>query len=124
MNALDCIACGRKLSQVSTDAGENQPYCGTAFRTHGHYGSTAFDPMDGHYLVINVCDLCLVTHTDRVWTGRDGRPTMEEGVVTGWEKVNWKAVPWHPDAKSFEHVIERAREEFSLVEEDDPDEVS
>lgn len=38
----------------------NHPYKATAFITRGHYGSTFFDPMDGSYIEINVCDECLV----------------------------------------------------------------
>lgn len=57
--ALSCIACGRELRNVDDMVTENQPYNGTAFQSHGHYG-------DGHYLEINVCDSCLVLHHERV----------------------------------------------------------
>src|SRR5262245_53635627 len=96
---LQCIACGRTLIQVMVESDVNQPYVGTSFKSYGHYGSTAFDPMNGHYLEINVCDLCLIQHTDRVIEGRDRKPVMEEGVVVGWEDCDWKLVPWHPDAR-------------------------
>ena len=126
---LPCIACGRELKNVDRDADENQPYAGTAFVSHGHYGSTAYDPMDGHYLEINICDLCLVTHADRVEQGRDRRPILEDGPlgpntsVVGWdESVRWRLVPWNPDARTYDHVLKVAREEFQLVFEDEPDE--
>ena len=53
--------------------GRNEPYAATAFVTHGHYGSTAFDPMDGTFLEINVCDPCLVRQAKagRVVEGQD-----------------------------------------------------
>jgi hypothetical protein len=38
----------------------SQPYDGLAFQSQGHYGSTVFDPMDGTYLEINICDECLL----------------------------------------------------------------
>ncbi len=37
----------------------NQPQRGLEFISYGHYGSTVFDPMNGSYLVINICDVCL-----------------------------------------------------------------
>lgn len=62
--ALPCIVCGRELRNVwgSIDGEEfnNQPSGGLAFSTHGHYGSTVFDP--GHAYVrmeISVCDACI-----------------------------------------------------------------
>ena len=115
--SLPCIACGRELKQVFDEAATNQPYAGTAFRTHGHYGSTAYDPMDGHYLEINICDLCLVTHRDRVVEGRDRKPVMEDGSVVGWEDCNWKELPWAPKKREIDWVFEQARKEFEI---DDP----
>jgi len=103
---LPCIACGRELRNVADDSGTNQPYNGTAFTTHGHYGSTAFDPMNGHYLEINVCDACLVLQHERVMIGRDSKPIMEEGSVVGWEPVNWKLVKWWPKKESIDYVLE------------------
>jgi hypothetical protein len=61
--ALSCICCGNALENFDPGS-RNQPYAGTAFTTHGHYGSTVFDPMPdlrghGEMLEINVCDNCL-----------------------------------------------------------------
>ena len=60
-DALACIVCTEPLDNVG---GDNQPYGGLAFATHGHYGSTIFDPLpseddDGDWLVVNICDDCL-----------------------------------------------------------------
>lgn len=55
---MDCIVCKKPLDNV-TPAGVNQPSLGLAFQSHGHYGSIVFDPMNGSYLEINVCDPCL-----------------------------------------------------------------
>lgn len=64
--SLPCIVCGRDLENV-TGAKTNQPYRGTAFVTYGHYGSTAYDPMDeSRHLELNVCDVCLAKHSARV----------------------------------------------------------
>lgn len=36
-----------------------QPYAATVFYSGGHYGSTFFDPMDGSYIELAICDGCL-----------------------------------------------------------------
>jgi hypothetical protein len=101
--ALPCIVCGAQLRNVVDDV-ENQPDGGTAFITHGHYGSTVFDPMNGEYLEINVCDQCLVAAgaKERVLSGRDRRPVVSTilddspaRVQVGWERVDRPLVPWH-----------------------------
>jgi hypothetical protein len=102
MQAVPCIVCNKKLRNVLVDA-ENQPYQGTAFQTHGHYGSTVFDPMDGQYLEINVCDECLMKHADRVLMGRDRRMVICEGSVVGYEHVNRPLLPWNPDLTDTDH---------------------
>ena len=58
MKPVPCIVCDRVLEEAMSDS-FNQPYKATAFLSHGHYGSTFFDPMDGRYIEINVCDVCL-----------------------------------------------------------------
>lgn len=59
-DTLSCIVCKKKLESVwGFEGGGNQPYAATAFSTPGYHGSTIFDPGDGHYLEINVCDECL-----------------------------------------------------------------
>jgi hypothetical protein len=57
---LPCIVCEKDLEDVYPSHPGNQPLHGTAFTTHGHYGSTVFDPMDGSYLDLSICDECLV----------------------------------------------------------------
>ena len=54
---IPCIICGKQLRNFDEDG--NQPMTGTSFTSHGHYGSTLFDSMDGTYLEINFCDPCL-----------------------------------------------------------------
>jgi hypothetical protein len=58
MKPVPCVICHKRLDEAIPDS-TNQPYKATTFMTHGHYGSTFFDPMDGSYLEINVCDECL-----------------------------------------------------------------
>lgn len=55
---LPCFVCGSQLENIAEGDG-NQPMRGTEFTTHGHYGSTVFDPMDGSFMRLNVCDTCL-----------------------------------------------------------------
>jgi len=91
-HALPCFKCNKPLRQVDRDVtlpAENQPYEGTAFTTHGHYGSTIFDPMDGQFLEINICDECLAVAADeyRILLGRSHRLLIEDGVVMGSEPV-------------------------------------
>lgn len=89
---LPCIRCDKPLESVfADDTGEkNQPYAGTAFYSHGHYGSTAWDPpgmFNREFLELNVCDECLVH------AGRVGK------VVLGYTetKSSVKLGPWDPD---------------------------
>ena len=122
-DALPCIVCGNALPNVSDDA-TNQPSGGTAFMTHGHYGSTAFDPMDGNFLELNVCDGCLESagRAGRVLLGRDSKPVVAHvgpdalrhmPVLIGYVKVQREPVPWHPGLED-----EGAREELVLEPEE------
>ena len=56
---LTCIVCDYQPVEAMNNT-TNHPYKATAFTSRGHYGSTFFDPMDGSYIEINVCDECLV----------------------------------------------------------------
>jgi hypothetical protein len=55
-----CIVCHKPLENAFENVA-NQPDNGLEFITHGHYGSTVFDPVGvyPHYLVVNICDECL-----------------------------------------------------------------
>ncbi len=57
--SLPCIVCHRSLENFSNSP--NQPNNGLAFTSYGHYGSTAFDPMNGSFLELNICDPCLLS---------------------------------------------------------------
>lgn len=119
--ALPCIACGRELRNIDDTAG-NQPYTGTAFESHGHYGSVIFDPMDGHYIEINVCDACLALHRDRVIIGRDRRPVLEDGTIVGWEDIRWHTVPWTPTKEEIDYALEVTRRESGIDFDAEPEE--
>jgi hypothetical protein len=54
-----CIKCNKKLSNIDDRDNQVQPQDGVAFITYGHYGSTFFDPCNGDYMQIVVCDECL-----------------------------------------------------------------
>ena len=64
MSDLRCIACDKELTNSVPNIG-HQPDNGLSFHTHGHYGSTVFDPMDGSYIQIAVCDECLTKAFER-----------------------------------------------------------
>lgn len=55
---VPCIVCKKKLGPVGSEAG-NHANDANSFRTSGQYGSTVFDPLDGTYLEVNICDECL-----------------------------------------------------------------
>jgi hypothetical protein len=102
--ALPCVVCGVVKHNVDQDA-INQPYEATAFITHGHYGSTAFDPMDGSYLEINICDECIARLTDeqKIMFGRDSQPVVSQidpkvpgaRYQVGWRKVSRQLTIWN-----------------------------
>jgi hypothetical protein len=58
MTTPPCIVCGRQMRSV-VGRHHNQPMDGLSFASHGSYGSTVFDPMNGSMLEINVCDPCV-----------------------------------------------------------------
>lgn len=96
---LPCVVCGKPLLNVFDDL-DNQPSEGLAFSSHGHYGSTAFDPMDGQRLELNICDPCLLSARDKgqVFVGRDRRPVVtddEHGrVIVGWQRTDPHLTLW------------------------------
>jgi len=52
-----CLICERELE---TDA-HGTVYEATIWRSHGNYGSSAYDPMrENRYLEAHVCDQCLI----------------------------------------------------------------
>lgn len=86
-HALPCIVCAKPLVNVSEDA-DNQPYVGTSFSSHGHYGSTVWDPMDGELLEINVCDTCLLRagEAGRVLRYRPAQKTARYLAPVPWKE--------------------------------------
>lgn len=65
-NKIGCLACGKELDNMEYTTRSNgtkvevHPMSGLHFRTYGHYGSTVFDPMNGTYLDIAICDECVI----------------------------------------------------------------
>lgn len=72
---LPCAVCGERLENYMAGEGV-QPSGGTEFITHGHYGSATFDPMDGTFLSIVICDECLrfAGASNRVFHGVNNAP--------------------------------------------------
>lgn len=80
-----CVVCRASLPNLEEDG--FHPNGGTAFHTSGHYGSGVFDPMDGTYLEIAICDNCLRT------AGADGvvvmgfpQPAPPRGPIVKWPR--------------------------------------
>lgn len=63
---IDCFVCDRQLSNWEYNDVEVHPMDGLQFRTYGHYGSTVFDPMNGSYLDIAICDRCVMLRYEKV----------------------------------------------------------
>jgi len=67
----NCIICKCEVDNWDEAYPENEtqvhPLGGTAFRTHGHYGSTVFDPMDASYLAVVFCDPCLKERIEYIY---------------------------------------------------------
>lgn len=101
--ALSCLACGQQLENIHEDC-ENQPSGGLAFRSYGHYGTTAFDPMDGSFIEITICDPCLVKAAEQqaVLWGRDRAVATVDGSVVGTVILDhpYALVPWQPELES------------------------
>lgn len=55
---LPCAICKKELEAITP--GNNHADDANAFRAHGQYGSTKFDPVDGSWLEVNICDECFV----------------------------------------------------------------
>lgn len=105
--ALPCIVCKKEVEAVSAEPpGHNHPYAATAFTTHGHYGSTIFDPMTGQFLEVNVCDPCLreAGEQGRVLFGQDMRQVREGGAILRMEQIPYRdqqdPMPWTEGAES------------------------
>ncbi len=96
-----CFHCGKDLFNVF-EGPTNQPSGALSFSSHGHYGSTSFDPMDGSWLEINICDECVLSaakfhrvlhiHNSRPVVARD--PEAGFSVLVGAMKVDTIVTDW------------------------------
>jgi hypothetical protein len=84
-DALPCIVCGKELTNVFAES-NNQPEDGIAFTTHGHYGSTVFDPQDNSYLEINICDDCLLIAATQKRVYRGVKVIFPQGNLQLWDR--------------------------------------
>lgn len=122
-NTLPCIVCDREIEGINNgpDYTGNQPHGATTFVSHGQYGSTIWDPMDGSYIEINVCDECLAEKHPHINTGRSTRPVVLEycGNV-GWQDIDHESKPWEPGGeRPF-----KSRRNLKVAELDDlPDDI-
>lgn len=68
MNKCNCVVCDKELDNIQ-DEGGFQPYGGISFRSYGHYGSCRFDPMDGSWVELVLCDECFgnILWTEKVY---------------------------------------------------------
>lgn len=122
---LKCVVCERTLRNVDSDA-ENQPYDGTTFTSHGHYGSTVFDPMDGTFIEINICDedLAALGKKSQVLMGQSRRPVLTpKRALIGWETIRRESVYWDATKSYYDEddvvIISDVEEFHELSEEKD-----
>lgn len=94
MSPLPCVVCGKQLESVGGSGNPevpNHPYAGTIFYSHGHYGSTVWDPMSGgageQFLELNLCDDCL-TKAAKQGTVLLGKTHTKKTTTLG---------PWDPE---------------------------
>lgn len=109
-----CVICGKQLEDAGMhESGEsrNQPYAGTAFVSHGHYGSTIFDPFNASMLEINFCDDCLraAAEKKRVLWKREavalcGAPPWPSSTF-GWAPEETPYEHWDPDSEEQDEVV-------------------
>lgn len=88
----NCIICKTGIENwdvYNSSKSVIHPINGTAFRTYGHYGSTVFDPMDGSFLEIVICDNCLKDNIDYAYPQKQHPHSTEEYVK--WMASVWKA---------------------------------
>lgn len=67
MSHVVCIRCETILLNIMDEKKGHQPNDGLAFHSLGHYGSTVFDPMNGSYIEISLCDQCVSYAAERGW---------------------------------------------------------
>ncbi len=77
---LRCIVCDGGLLPAFEELNSVQPTQGVMCHTHGNYGSTAFDPLDGSYLLFLVCDDCLVRKKKSLFFCKDDISDPEQAL--------------------------------------------
>jgi hypothetical protein len=87
---IPCISCGKELDNWEYENRDGtkvevHPMCGLHFRTYGHYGSTVFDPMNGTYLDIAICDECLTKNLDKA---RGNGANELKSAIDYWKDTN------------------------------------
>jgi len=97
-NALPCVVCDREIENMD-DSYINSPYAATAFETQGHYGSTIFDPMNGTYLELNICDPCIrrLAGERKILLGQARKRVLSDNnLFVGWLPVRREMTVWQP----------------------------
>jgi hypothetical protein len=125
---VPCVVCGKTFRDAMPESGpnRNQPSDGTAFVSHGHYGSTVFDPFNASMIEINFCDPCLreAAEKKRVLWKREakaltGAPPWPESCI-GWVPDESPYEVWRPDdeaqCETVEHRLGSREELAALVE--------
>lgn len=80
---MNCLGCGKAITLLHDDV--ETPSDAVVFRSYGGFGSTVWDSLYNDYLLVHVCDECLVARAACVLRGaRVERPS------------DTTYVPWDP----------------------------
>ncbi|ACL42321.1 hypothetical protein Achl_4370 (plasmid) [Pseudarthrobacter chlorophenolicus A6] len=105
---LPCAACLRPLERVDGDP--DVPYDANIFTTHGHYGSTTFDPVfGGERLELHICTPCMMTMRENAAIHRilqATEATAEQTFIWGSTEDPKDDNPWNKQRLRNEFVME------------------
>lgn len=130
-NRLICVCCACGMENIMSGRG-HQPSGGMSFHSYGHYGTSFFDPMDGSYVQVAICDECLVSADSRGAITRrppskdnDRQRTIEEGqkFILESDLDSAVEVAWKRGASDWVRLNYPKHYERSPVEKIDSDEL-
>lgn len=98
---VPCFKCGKELASVFRDIGDasTMPNDAVIFTAQGNYGSTVFDPFDGSFLEINICDSCLVAGRANVYAGSRSGAAVSKWDGPDVEVISMSTEEWKASAQ-------------------------
>lgn len=105
---LPCAVCRKLLERIDGDP--DVPYDANIFTTHGHHGSTAFDPVfGGEHLELHICTDCMMTMREnaaihRVLKATEATP--EQTFIWGSAEDPREDNPWNRQRLRNDFIME------------------